>query len=116
MEVSSQFFEKVKHIRNKKGYSQGDIANHLNITQSAYSRIECCISEPTLKQVYQIAEALETPIHKLLPNTNYINQQNDNFSQCTVIGTIENMHLSSAIGKMEELSTQIADFIKNVKK
>ena len=70
----------------------------------------------TLQLFFPISKFLETPIHKLLPNTNYINQQNENFSQCTVIGTIENMHLSSALDKMEELTTQIADFIKNVKK
>lgn len=119
MEISTLFFDKVKKIRNKKGYSQEYVASSLNITQSAYSRLESGSSEPTIKQAYQIAQILDTPIHELIPNANFINQHNENLTQCTVIGNIfgkvENMHLSNAIDKMDELKKIFSEFINTVK-
>jgi len=84
------------------------MADALNIGQSAYNKLEKGISIPTLEQVITISETIKTPLNKLLPNSNYTNQHNENFSNCTVIG-IDTFNIT--IEKVEELKKHIDDFL-----
>ncbi len=70
--------EKIKEYRKKKGFSHENMADELNISQAAYSKIEKNETKLTVDRLYQISEILEAPVYELLdsnPNNIY-NQQN----------------------------------------
>ena len=78
MDTMEAIIEKIKEYRKKKGYSHENMAEELNISQAAYSKIEKNETKLTVDRLYQISEILETPVYELLdvnPNNIY-NQQN----------------------------------------
>ncbi len=111
---SYYFFKQVRKIREQKGLNQSDIANKLNIIPSAYNKLENGKSIPTLEQAYKIAEIIETPIYKLLPNSNVVNHNYENNQNCTIIGSVENLNL--ALNKAEELKANLDEIIEIIKK
>lgn len=60
------FHDKLKELRNEKGWKQDLMAHKLGITQSAYSQIEDGSVKVKLEQVLKLVEILETPINELL--------------------------------------------------
>lgn len=50
-----------------KGYSQEYVANRLDISQNAYSKIERGDTELSVRRMFQIADILEVPVTVLLP-------------------------------------------------
>lgn len=60
------YIEAIKNLRSKKGLSQYEVAELLNISQSTYFQIENGKTELTVKRLYQIAEALNEPVWKVL--------------------------------------------------
>lgn len=60
------YIEAIKNLRNKKGLSQYEVAELLNISQSTYFQIENGKTELTVKRLYQIAEVLNEPVWKVL--------------------------------------------------
>jgi len=58
--------ENIRKIRVSKSYSQDYMAEKLNITQQAYSRIEANAEETHLSRLVQIAEVLEVALFQLL--------------------------------------------------
>lgn len=61
------FAEKVRLKRLTKGYSQEYMANELEISQNAYSKLERGETELTVRRAYEIAFILEISIYELLP-------------------------------------------------
>lgn len=78
MDTMEVIIEKIKEYRKKKGFSHENMADELNISQAAYSKIEKNETKLTVDRLYQIAEILETPVYDLLDVTpnNIYNQQN----------------------------------------
>ena len=58
--------ENIKKIRKHKGISQEYIASHLNISQSAYHKIEAGETELTTDRLQQILNVLETDLSELI--------------------------------------------------
>lgn len=58
--------ESIKKIRKHKGISQEYIASHLNISQSAYHKIEASETELTTDRLQQILKALEIDLSELI--------------------------------------------------
>jgi len=58
--------EKIRKIRNLKGYSQEYVADRLKISQSAYSAIETNKTELDIGRMKQIAEILEIDFLELI--------------------------------------------------
>lgn len=50
------FNVKLRCLRDHCGFNQSDLAEHMNITQPAYQKMECNTSPPRLKRLQQIAE------------------------------------------------------------
>nr|WP_314490571.1 helix-turn-helix domain-containing protein [uncultured Chryseobacterium sp.] len=78
MDTMEAIIEKIKEYRKKKGFSHENMADELNISQAAYSKIEKNETKLTVDRLYQISEILEAPVYELLdsnPNNIY-NQQN----------------------------------------
>lgn len=61
--------EKIKDVRKKKGYSHEFMANELQMSQPAYSKIENNETKLSVDRLFQIATILETPVETLLDTT-----------------------------------------------
>lgn len=57
--------EKLKHLREEKGYSQEYMATQLDLTPSAYGKIERGITELTVSKVTKIAQVFNISLSKL---------------------------------------------------
>ncbi len=60
--------EKIKHIRESMGLSQGKLAKLSGLAQSSISYIESGGKKPNIETISTLAEALDTPISFLLDN------------------------------------------------
>lgn len=65
-DYNSDVVERIKHIRMMKNISQSNVAKALNITTTAYSRIENSKTQLTINNLYIISEFLEIPLQELL--------------------------------------------------
>lgn len=57
---------KLKILRSIKKLSQDDIANHLNIDKSYYSKVERGLTNPTLLYMKHLSEILEVKLSDLM--------------------------------------------------
>lgn len=71
--------DNIKRIRKQKGLSHENIADELNISQAAYSKLENKETKLTLERLYKISEILETKVGDILElkPTNVFNQNNN---------------------------------------
>lgn len=60
------FTEKIRLQRLAKGYSQEYMANELNISQNAYSKLERGETELSVNRAYEIASILGVSIYVLV--------------------------------------------------
>ncbi|MCO5934663.1 helix-turn-helix domain-containing protein [Mucilaginibacter sp. RB4R14] len=58
--------KKIKSLRQKKGWSQGDVAKLLNISVPAFSKIETEITDLSLSRLEKIAEIFEVSLSDML--------------------------------------------------
>jgi transcriptional regulator with XRE-family HTH domain len=61
------FGDRVKHIREKSGYSQDYVASELGISQRAYSKIETNETQIKGEVLIKLAEIFKTDILELIP-------------------------------------------------
>lgn len=54
--------DRIRKLRLDKGLSQENVAFELNMTSSAYSKIERGESDPNLTRLFQLAEILEVKV------------------------------------------------------
>jgi transcriptional regulator with XRE-family HTH domain len=67
---------KIKEIRESKGFSQESVAHDLNITQQAYSRIEKNPESTTLKRLKELSKIFEVSLASLIGEEDTYIQQN----------------------------------------
>ena len=72
------FYQKIKSLRNIKGYSQSLVAGRLGISQRAYSKIE--LGQTKLKWDYlkRIANILEVSVFELINDNKDLKQTKTN--------------------------------------
>lgn len=88
-----QVLENIKRLRKKKGYSHEYIAQELDISQVAYSKLEKNETKLTVERLYKLAEILETKVGDLLEvNPSKVYHQNNN-DQGTFVGHQEVQNL-----------------------
>lgn len=90
---------RIKNIRQERGFSHEYMGHLLNMSQAAYSKIEKQETKLTIERLYKIAEILETSVVDLLEvnpsnvynQTQSENKENDNV---TFIGhqEVENLY------------------------
>ena len=59
-----KFSAKLRTIREKKGWSQGELSRQSGIHRTYISGIEKGLRNPSLKNIYKLAQALEVPPSK----------------------------------------------------
>lgn len=71
--------KKIKSLRQQKGWSQSEIAEMLNISVPAFSKIETDITDLNISRLKQIAEVFNVPVVELLsessaPGAEYVDE------------------------------------------
>jgi transcriptional regulator with XRE-family HTH domain len=60
--VKNNIGERIRRIRNGKGLTLANVAHELNITTSAYAKIERGETDPSIGRLSQIAQILEVNV------------------------------------------------------
>lgn len=96
---TTQIGQRIRRLRQHKGYSQEWMAGKLQISQTAYNRLETGNVEKVKPDVYcSIAELLETDVSALMSP-----EQGPSFYNCNQWGEI---------GIIHKHSTDATDFLK----
>lgn len=74
MEVKN-IIEKIAQYRNKKGYTYENMADELDLTLSAYRKIETGETKLTVERLFRISSILEQPISDFLDFDKNVHQQ-----------------------------------------
>lgn len=93
MEIGSQInniIDTIKEYRNKKGYSHETMGHQLDISPSAYNKIERKETKLTVERMFLIQDILEIPTERLfqIENIKTVNQNNYDNS----VGFVEKYH------------------------
>jgi len=125
---------KLKSLREKHGYTQEQLADFLQVSQSSYSRLETGEGKLTLDNVNKLADAYEMDIisflHYLTDDKRFVNSHTgDNNNQGEISGnnyaesiTINNQYTFSKeerelyekqIKKLEEEISFLRDLLKD---
>lgn len=107
---------KIRELRMRKGYSQENMADLLNMSVSNYSYIEQGKVDLKVKKLYEIAKVLETNVHEIHcvgeKNVFYIQDNRDNSQN----GYIINQSLPSSYLQLEKENKKLSEdiaFYKN---
>ncbi|MBZ5526022.1 MAG: helix-turn-helix domain-containing protein [Acidobacteriia bacterium] len=65
-EVQKALGERIRHIRERKGYSQRDLAVACGLSLAGLQQIEYGNANPSLDTLIGLSKGLETTIHKML--------------------------------------------------
>lgn len=79
--MNAQIGNKIRRLRENKGFSQEDMAEKLQISRSAYSRIESGETNSWVNHIEKLCKELDMKVEDLLINSdNNINNNQDNAS------------------------------------
>ena len=92
-EKTIKVIQKIMAIRSKKGYTYENMSDELEITPSAYRKIETGETKLTVERLFKIAEILDERVSNLLEaDATVFNQtNNDNSTGYQYQQTIENL-------------------------
>jgi transcriptional regulator with XRE-family HTH domain len=65
------FGPRLRSLRERRGYSQADLAERAEMTQAAVSHLESGRRTPMMRTLYRLARALEVPVGDLLDWTGW---------------------------------------------
>ncbi len=65
-EVRKAFGERLKHLRNQKGWTQKELASKVEIGFSQFNKYEMGLHIPSLEKLIQLAELLDSTLDYLL--------------------------------------------------
>lgn len=102
-----EVFDRIAQIRNEKNLSQYDMAERLNIGQSAYFQIEKGKTALTVNRLYQIAEVLGVSVSVLLGEKIGDNTSNDSQYIKALEKKYEIMH--DVLGIMTDSHNEMVD-------
>lgn len=89
---------KLSRMRNKKGFSQDEVAAKLNVSQPAYHKWETGLTRPTNENLAKICDLFEIDIEELLDDNTSVFAYNT-ISNATVLSptnsTISNINFHS---------------------
>ncbi len=91
MEVS-KVVELIAQRRNEKGYTYENMADELNITSSAYRKIETGDTKLTLDRLFKISEILDSPFTDFLDIDKDILNQHNHDNETVYQQKIENFY------------------------
>ena len=82
---------RIKKIREFRNYTQTHVADKLNISQNAYSKLESGTTQLTTERLEEIAKILDVPTDAILNGERQIFNLDNNHIE-KFYGAIENLH------------------------
>lgn len=98
------FANRIRHIRQIKGYSQDYVSMKIGISLSAYSKIERGTTDPSLSRMLQIADVLDIDLGQIQISPTYgMPKSRDRVEESTP----QDMVLSRLQAEMEKLRARV---------
>ncbi len=104
---------RIRTFRKLRGYTQQDVADRINVTQSTYSRIETDDHEVSVEELKKIAEALDVSLGDLISSEPLV--INNHASNHGAQGKIEHFY-SDNKDMYEKLLTTMSQQIEQMQK
>ena len=82
------FKDKLRFLRKQQEFNQREVAEHLGIDQTTYSRYETGATEPDIESIKKLAKLFNVSIDYLLENENIVSDREDvvDFNQFVMNG------------------------------
>ena len=109
---------RIKKLREHRNYTQQYMADKLDISQNAYSKIENGATKLTVDRLGEIAELLDVPVESILSGEKQILKVENNTIE-KFYGYIENLHEENKeilIKQIEFLQQQNEQLLKTIEK
>lgn len=107
---------KIRLLRDEKGFSQENLASALDITQSNYARLEKDDNRISITRLIIIAKALETTVAELVGEkaNNVVNQNNNHEANTYLQSTFhsDKVHIQTLKDEVEYLKTVVDTLLK----
>ena len=107
---------KIRLLRDEKGFSQENLASALDITQSNYARLEKDDNRISVTRLIIIAKALETTVAELVGEkaNNVVNQTNNHEANTYLQSTFhsDKDHIQTLKDKIEYLKKIVDNLLK----
>ena len=100
--------QKLHNIRLQKLLSQGEMADLLGVSTSAYARVERNETSIAFDDVLSFASKLDVPIQEFLPETITIYNSNNTHQGGGYVGTVINNYYASP-DELRTLAQQVAE-------
>ena len=65
--IKKEIGQNIRHIRERKGLRQTDVAREAGISSAHFIRIEEGNANPTVEKIYKIVKALRIKVSQILP-------------------------------------------------
>lgn len=115
--MATQTRNKIRAIREVKGYSQDFMAEKMNISQKTYSRIESGNVKLDIDRLKQISELLEVEPSALLDNEtnvfNYYDKVNNSGTFYNISSEEYISHLNKEIEYLKEQNERLMRMLEN---
>lgn len=97
--------EKIKRLRQDKGWSQEEIANKLNISTNAYGCIERGDTDISLSRLEDISAVFEMDVADFFDKKtsvfNFGGTQHNQQNWCNVYGSLDNLRIQTELEKSQ---------------
>lgn len=101
--MSKQIGNKIRKVRELKGFSQEYMANHLGITQRAYSKVETQETKLSWDRITDISKILQIePVDLISFDDSLI------FNNCSQSGKVHNQHNNFPVELKKQYEIQLA--------
>ena len=110
--MNSSIGSKLKQLRKQKGLSQEQVSDYLNVSQSAYARIENGESHSWSTHIDKICEVFEIKPEELFKDENIIvnsNQQGGQFNNAIIINQLSEKLIEQYEIRLKEKDEIIAE-------
>jgi transcriptional regulator with XRE-family HTH domain len=106
--VKKSVGEKIRRIRESKGFSRERVADELNITHGAYSKIERGESDPNTQRLEQIAKILKVSIIDFFEDVAVFSEDSGKYGYATK-AEVENISklVSILVKEIEKLREEL---------
>ena len=113
--MSNSIGNKIRLLREEKGFSQENMANALDITQSNYARLEKDDNRISVPRLIIIAKTLETTVTELVGEkaNNVVNQHNNQEAVTYLHATFQSdkEHIQTLKNEIEYLKNMLDRFM-----
>lgn len=113
-EFMEKIIEKIAEIRNKKGFSYENVAQDLDLSTSAYRKIETGETKLTVERLRQLAEILETPIEDFLQIDSQKNFNQENKGKAKGVQVLGDNIFNEYYSASEKLLEKIKDLTNKI--